>query len=148
MSNIVCQHSAEVIFFQLKDKYPVFHFLDLQVYYGTILNLIKLKINKNCQNFNCLLQFSLFYLLNDIQILVQIYQLIIQFDQAQLTQKLAAKMVSRRLYTRLFKSIKFRNGYRISDEKCVKLEFKYLQNKKWQKQAVRSTRIKKSYRTY
>ena len=31
---------------------------------------------------------------------------------------------------RLFKSFKFGNGSRISDEKLVILEFKYLQNKK------------------
>ena len=37
MSSIVCLRSAEVIFFQLKAKYSVFHFLDLD---GTILNLI------------------------------------------------------------------------------------------------------------
>ena len=36
----------------------------------------------------------------------------------------------------------------ISDENLVVLEFKYLQNKKWWKQAVKSARIKKSYRTY
>ena len=33
--------------------------------------------------------------------------------------------------TWLFKSIKFGSGSRISDEKRVILEFKYLQNKKW-----------------
>ena len=33
--------------------------------------------------------------------------------------------------TRLFKSFEFGNGSRISDEKLVLLEFKYLQNKKW-----------------
>ena len=48
----------------------------------------------------------------------------------------------------LFKSFECGNGSRISDEKPAILEFKYLQNKKWQKQAVKSTRIKKSYRTY
>ena len=36
----------------------------------------------------------------------------------------------------------------MSDEKPVILEFKYLQNKKWQKQAVKSTKIKKNYGTY
>ena len=36
-----------------------------------------------------------FYPLYDFSILVQIYQLIIQFNQARLTQKLAAKMLSR-----------------------------------------------------
>ena len=34
MSSIVCWRLAEVIFFQLKAKYPAFHFLDLD---GTIL---------------------------------------------------------------------------------------------------------------
>ena len=48
----------------------------------------------------------------------------------------------------LFKSFEFGNGSRISDENLVILKFKYLQNKKWQKQAVKSARIKKSYRTY
>ena len=33
--------------------------------------------------------------------------------------------------SRLFKSFKFGNGSRISDENLVILEFKYLQNKKW-----------------
>ena len=51
-------------------------------------------------------------------------------------------------HPRLFKSFEFGNGSRMSDEKLVILEFKYLQNKKWQKQAVKSARIKKSYRTY
>ena len=49
---------------------------------------------------------------------------------------------------RLFKSFKFGNGSRMSDENLVILEFKYLQNKKWQKQAIKNARIKKSYRTY
>ena len=35
----------------------------------------------------------------------------------------------------------------MSDENLVILEFKYLQNKKWQKQAVKGARIK-SYRKY
>ena len=48
----------------------------------------------------------------------------------------------------LFKSFKFGNGSRMSDKKLVILEFKYLQNTKWQKQAVKSTRRRKSYRTY
>ena len=48
----------------------------------------------------------------------------------------------------LFKSFKFGNGSIMSDENLVTLEFKYLQNKKWSKQAVKSTGIKKSYRTY
>ena len=46
---------------------------------------------------------------------------------------------------RLFKSFEFGNGSRISGENLVVLEFKYLQNKKWYKQAVKSARIKKSY---
>ena len=50
--------------------------------------------------------------------------------------------------TRLFNSFEFGNGNRMFDEKLAILEFKYFQNKKWQKQAVKSTRIKKSYRTY
>ena len=80
-------------FFQLKAKHPVFHFLDLD---GTILNLIQPKINKKLQNFYPFLKFSRFYPLSDFRILVQIYQLIIQFDQTQLTQKSAAKILSRR----------------------------------------------------
>ena len=36
----------------------------------------------------------------------------------------------------------------MSDEKLVVLEFKYFQNKKWCKQAVKSTRTRKNYRTY
>ena len=48
----------------------------------------------------------------------------------------------------LFKSFEFGNGSRMSDKNHVILEFKYLQNKKWQKQAVKSARIKTSYRTY
>ena len=47
-----------------------------------------------------------------------------------------------------FKSFEFENGSRMSDKKLVKLEVKYLQNKKWYKQAVKSTRIRKSYTTY
>ena len=57
MSSIVCWCSAEVIFFQLKAEYLVFHFLDLD---GTILNLIKPKIKK-CWNFHRFIKFSLFY---------------------------------------------------------------------------------------
>ena len=34
------------------------------------------------------------------------------------------------------------------DKKLTIFEFKYLQNKKWYKQAVKSTRTTKSYRTY
>ena len=61
-------------FFQLKAKYPVFHFLDL---YGTIFNLILLKISKKYQNFHCFLKFSLFYPNYDFRILVQIYQSVV-----------------------------------------------------------------------
>ena len=49
---------------------------------------------------------------------------------------------------RLFKSFEFVNGSRISDEKSFVLENKYLLNKKWYKQAVKSNGIKKNYRTY
>ena len=49
---------------------------------------------------------------------------------------------------RLFKSFEFGKGSRMSDKNLVILEFKYLQNKKWYKQAVKSARIKRSYRTY
>ena len=52
------------------------------------------------------------------------------------------------LPSRLFKSFEFGNGNTMSDENLAILEFKYLQNKKWYKQAVKSARIKKSYRTY
>ena len=48
----------------------------------------------------------------------------------------------------LFKLFKFGNGNRMSYENLVILEFKYLQNKKWLKQAVKSARIKKSYITH
>ena len=44
-------------------------------------------------------------------------------------------------HTQLFK---FGNGSRISNEKRNILKFKYLQNKKWYKQAVKSTRTRKS----
>ena len=47
-----------------------------------------------------------------------------------------------------FKSFETGNGSKMSDEKLTILEFKYLQNKKWYKQAVKSTRTRKSYRTY
>ena len=40
----------------------------------------------------------------------------------------------------------FRNGSRMFDEKLTILEFKYLLNKKWKKQAVKRTRTKNSYR--
>ena len=33
--------------------------------------------------------------------------------------------------TRLFKSFEFENGSKMSDEKLVTLEFKYLENKEW-----------------
>ena len=39
--------------------------------------------------------------------------------------------------TQLFKSFEFENGSRMSDENLVIHVFKYLQNKKWQKQAVK-----------
>ena len=38
----------------------------------------------------------------------------------------------------LLKLFKFGNGTRMFDKKLVILEFKYLQNKKWYKQAVKS----------
>ena len=44
--------------------------------------------------------------------------------------------------------IRIWKGSRMSDKNLAILEFKYLQNKKWYKQAVKSARIKKSYRTY
>ena len=50
--------------------------------------------------------------------------------------------------SRLFKSFVFGNGSRMSNENLIILEFKYLQNKKWQKQAAKSARVMKSYRTY
>ena len=78
-------------FFKLKAKCPVFHFLDLS---GAILNLIQPKINKEHQNFCCSLKLFLFQPLYDFRILVQIYQLIIQFNQTRLTQKSSAKMLS------------------------------------------------------
>ena len=70
-SPVNIQHLS-LIFFQLKAKYPIVHFLD-----GTILNLIYWKINKKCWNFHCFSKFSLFYPLYDFRVLVQIYQLII-----------------------------------------------------------------------
>ena len=51
-------------------------------------------------------------------------------------------------FPRLFKSFEFGDGSSMSDAKIVLLEFKYLQNKKRQKKAVKSTRKKNSYRTY
>ena len=36
----------------------------------------------------------------------------------------------------------------MSDKKLTILELKYLQNKKWYKQAVKSTRTRKNCRTY
>ena len=48
--------------------------------------------------------------------------------------------------TWLFKSFQFGNGSRMFNEKLVILEFKYLQNKKWSKQMVKSIRIKKNYK--
>ena len=40
------------------------------------------------------------------------------------------------------------NGSRMSNKNLAILEFKYLQNKKWLKQAIKSARIKMSYRTF
>ena len=48
----------------------------------------------------------------------------------------------------LFKSFKFGNGTRTTAKKLAILEFKYLQKKKWYKQAVKSTRTKKNQITY
>ena len=48
-------------------------------------------------------------------------------------------------YSPLLKSFKFGNGSRMSNKKLA-LKFKYLLNKKWLKQAVKSTRIKTNYR--
>ena len=45
----------------------------------------------------------------------------------------------------LFRSFEFENGSRMSDKKLVIFEFKYFQNKKGYKQAVKSTRIKQNY---
>ena len=53
-SSIVCKRLTEVVFFQLKAKYPVFHFLDLD---ETILILIQPKINKIRRNFHCFFKF-------------------------------------------------------------------------------------------
>ena len=50
--------------------------------------------------------------------------------------------------SRLFKSFEFGNGSRMFDENLVVLEFRYIHNKIWQEQAVKSTRIKNNYRTY
>ena len=57
---------------------------------------MQVKINKIRQNFHCSFKFLLFYPLYVFQILVQIYQSIIQFNWARLTQRAAAKMLSRR----------------------------------------------------
>ena len=48
----------------------------------------------------------------------------------------------------LFKSFEFGNGSRMSNKNLAILEFKYLQNKKWLKKAIKSARIKMSYRTF
>ena len=48
----------------------------------------------------------------------------------------------------VFRSFEFGNGSRMSNKNLVILEFKYLQNKKWYKYAVKTARIKKRYRTY
>ena len=50
--------------------------------------------------------------------------------------------------SRLFQSFKFGNGSKMSDENHVILEFKYLKNKKWQKQTVKSASAVKSYTIY
>ena len=50
--------------------------------------------------------------------------------------------------TRLFKSFEFGSASKMSDEKLTLLEFKYLQNKRWYKRAVKITRARKRYRTY
>ena len=47
------------------------------------------------------------------------------------------RKLSSQLGTRLFRSFEFGNGSRISDEKRLILQFKYLQNKKWQKQVIK-----------
>ena len=47
--NVVCQQSAEV-FFLLKVKCPVFHFMDLDC---RVLNLIYLKIRRKGKNLHC-----------------------------------------------------------------------------------------------
>ena len=43
-----------------------------------------------------------------------------------------------------FKSFEIGSGSKMSDEKLTILEFKYLQKKKWYKQAVKSPRTRKS----
>ena len=48
----------------------------------------------------------------------------------------------------LLKSFKFGNGRRMPNKNLIRLEFKYIQNKKCYKQTVKNTKIKKSYRTY
>ena len=53
-----------------------------------------------------------------------------------------------RIKAQLFKSFEFSNGSRMSDKNLVIIGFKYLQKKKWQKQAVKSARIKTSYKIY
>ena len=53
-----------------------------------------------------------------------------------------------RIKAQLFKSFKFSNGSRMSDKNLVIIGFKYLQKKKWWKQAVKSARIKMSYKIY
>ena len=54
-------------------------------------------------------------------------------------------VLTKNMVPRLFRSLEFANGSRMSDEKLAILEFKYLQNLKWQKQAVKSTGIKKCF---
>ena len=104
--------------------HPVFHFLDLD---GTIFNLIQPKINKNRRDFHRFLKFLLFFLLYDLRILVQIYQSIIWFDQAWLTLKAAAQMLSRRYQNSQKREITQNSNERakISEMKAKMKEPKY-----------------------
>ena len=70
-SSIACKCLAEFFFFFFIWK------LNILSFDGTILNLIQLKINKNCWNFHQFLKFLLFHPLYEFRILVQIYQSII-----------------------------------------------------------------------
>ena len=76
----------------------------------------------------------------DLKLCLPLYHKVISELEKTQTRNLAVFM------SRQFKSFDFGNGSRISDEKVVILELKYFQNKKWQKQAVKSTRIKKNCR--
>ena len=58
-------------------------------------------------------------------------------DQVQVLENRYTQ-VSKVLGIQLFKSFEFGNGSRMSDKNLVILEFKYLQNKIWQKQAVKT----------